>query len=110
MLMLEQTTEINLLYDFYGLLLTKKQQLILECYYLDDWSLSEIANHQGTSRQAVFEGIKRAEQHLIEFENKLGMVQKYRQRDQIAKKILSKLSADPTLQAEISPLIQQMID
>lgn len=109
-MVLEQTTEINLLYDFYGSLLTKKQQLILECYYLDDWSLSEIASHQGTSRQAVFEGIKRAEQHLIEFENKLGMMQKHRQRDQIAKKILSKLSADPTLQEEISPLIQQMID
>jgi predicted DNA-binding protein YlxM (UPF0122 family) len=108
--LLEQTTEINLLYDFYGSLLTKKQQLILECYYHDDWSLSEIANHQGTSRQAVFEGIKRAGQHLIEYENKLGMVAKYRERDQIAKKILSKLSADPSLEEELAPLIQQMID
>jgi predicted DNA-binding protein YlxM (UPF0122 family) len=108
--MLEQTTEMNLLYDFYGTLLTKKQQFILECYYLDDWSLSEIAEHQGISRQAVFEGIKRAERHLIELENKLGMVAKHRQRERIAKEIRSKLMKHPTLEAEIGELLEQLID
>jgi predicted DNA-binding protein YlxM (UPF0122 family) len=108
--MLDQTTEINLLYDFYGSLLTEKQQFLMECYYFDDWSLSEIANHQGTSRQAVFEGMKRAEQHLIEYENKLELVAKHRQREQIAKKILSKISADSFVEEELTSLIRQMID
>lgn len=108
--MLEQTTEMNLLYDFYGALLTKKQQFILECYYLDDWSLSEIAEHQGISRQAVFEGIKRAERHLINLESKLGMVAKHRQREQIAKEIREKLTNYPTLEAEIVALLEQIVD
>ncbi len=108
--MLDKTTKINLLYDFYGSLLTKKQQLILECYYHDDWSLSEIANHQGTSRQAVFEGIKRAQQHLLDFESKLGMVAKFREREQIAKQVLTRLGSEPKLAKELAPLIHQLVD
>lgn len=108
--MLEKTTEINLLYDFYGSLLTDKQQLILECYYHDDWSLSEIANHQGTSRQAVFEGIKRAQQHLQEFESKLGMVAKFRERELLAKQIIARLASDSQLATELTPLIHQLVE
>lgn len=108
--LLEKTTEINILYDFYGSLLTEKQQLILECYYHDDWSLSEIANHQGTSRQAVFEGIKRAQQHLYELEEKLGMVAKCREREQLAMQILTRLASHPQLADELTPLIYQLID
>jgi predicted DNA-binding protein YlxM (UPF0122 family) len=108
--MLEKTTEMNYLYDYYGSLLTKKQQFILECYYHDDWSLSEIANHQGTSRQAVFEGIKRAQQHMTEFEAKLELVAKHRERQQLAKKIITRLESELQHADELVPLIQQLVE
>ena len=42
MIDLEKSFYINELFDLYGSLLTKKQQEIIELYYCDDLSLSEI--------------------------------------------------------------------
>lgn len=108
--MLERTTEMNLLYDFYHPLLTPKQQSLIEMYFVEDWSLSEIAEHQGISRQAVFESIKRARKALTDFEEKLQLVQKHNQRQQIAKQLLQKLESYSHVKAVAEPLIQQMID
>lgn len=107
--MLEKTTEMNLLYDFYGSLLTKKQQKLLEMYYLDDWSLGEIAAHQGVSRQAVFEAIKRAQKNLTDVEEKLGLLEKHFKRQQIAIQILKQIEALPDQDA-LTQLVKQLID
>lgn len=56
--MLEKTTRINYLYDFYQSLLTEKQQSYMSLYYLDDYSLGEIADEYEVSRQAVYDNIK----------------------------------------------------
>lgn len=69
-----------LLYDFYGALLTARQQELIQAYYLEDLSLAEIAGEGGVSRQAVHDLIKRAEASLIEYEEKLGFVREYRER------------------------------
>ena len=61
---LEKTNRINLLFAFYELLLTEKQQTFLKYYFHDDFSLGEIAAEFEISRQAVYEHIKRAEQVL----------------------------------------------
>jgi predicted DNA-binding protein YlxM (UPF0122 family) len=108
--MLEQTTKMNLLYDFYHPLLTEKQRLLIEMYYLDDWSLSEIAEHQGVTRQAVFESIKRAGKVLMDLEEKLHLIQKYRQRQQIAERLLAQLEKYSEAKAVAEPLIRKMID
>lgn len=68
---------IALLLDFYGEMLTDKQREVVSCYYDEDLSLSEIAAHSGISRQGVRDSIKRAEQQLIEFEEKLGFVSRF---------------------------------
>jgi predicted DNA-binding protein YlxM (UPF0122 family) len=78
--MLEKTNRMNLLYDFYCALLTEKQRMILEYYFHDDYSLSEIAEQLNVSRQAVFEHIKRAEATLEELETKLGLIDKFEKR------------------------------
>lgn len=108
--MLEQTTKMNLLYDFYHPLLTEKQRLLVEMYYLDDWSLSEIAEHQGVTRQAVFESIKRAGKVLMELEQKLRLLEKHRQRQQIAANLLKQLEPYAEAKAVAEPLIQKMIE
>ena len=70
---------ISLLYDFYGDLLTEKQQEVIELYYNEDLSLSEIASHSGITRQGVRDSIKRAEFQLSEFEEQLGLADRFEQ-------------------------------
>jgi len=74
---LEKTNRINVLFDFYGPLLTEKQQTFLKCYYHDDYSLGEIAEDFEISRQAVYEHLKRSEQILEDYEHKLGLAARH---------------------------------
>jgi predicted DNA-binding protein YlxM (UPF0122 family) len=74
--MIEQTLKIVMLYDFYGGLLTARQQRCLEQRYHDDLSLSEAADNLGVSRQAVHDIIKRAVETMNAFEDKLGLVER----------------------------------
>jgi predicted DNA-binding protein YlxM (UPF0122 family) len=107
---LDQTTEMNLLYDFYGSLLTEKQRALLEMYYALDWSLGEIAEHQGVSRQAVFEAIKRAQATMLDLEEKLGLLKKHSERQQLAEEILKSLDDEPEARSRVEPLIKKMVD
>lgn len=77
---LEKTNRINLLFAFYERLLTDKQQTFLKYYFHDDFSLGEIAAEFEISRQAVYEHIKRAEQVLENYEEKLGLLVKHESR------------------------------
>jgi predicted DNA-binding protein YlxM (UPF0122 family) len=66
-----------MLKDFYGPLLTPKQQDIMNLYYENDLSLTEIADIRNVTRQAVYDIIKRAEKTLEEYEQRLGLVEKF---------------------------------
>lgn len=74
---LEKTNRINLLFDFYGPLLTEKQRLFLKYHYLQDYSLGEIAADFAISRQAVYEHLKRAEHMLESYEERLGLLKRH---------------------------------
>ena len=95
---LEKTNRINLLFDFYELLLTEKQQTFLKYYFHDDFSLGEIAAEFEISRQAVYEHIKRAEQVLEQYEEKLGLLKKYDQRVQELEKLRELVNASTMTQ------------
>ena len=72
----EKREEIISLYDAYGLLLTDKQRDYFESYYFDDLSISEIASNFEVSRNAVFDQIKRVNLILMDYEEKLKIVDK----------------------------------
>ncbi|BBN98634.1 putative DNA-binding protein [Sporolactobacillus terrae] len=78
--MLEKVLRVNALYDFYQPLLTPKQQEYLNLYYLNDFSLGEIAEKSQVTRQAVHDNLKRAEHALEAFEEKLGLFRKHEVR------------------------------
>ncbi len=95
--MFEKIIEINMLYDFYGQLLTIKQREILKLYYEDNFSLSEIAEEFGISRQGVHDFVKRAEKSLHEYENQLRLVSKFGETEE----------AIAAIDSEIEQLIKQ---
>lgn len=66
----------SMLLAFYRNLLNDKQVEMLESYYDHDLSLSEISENVGMSRQGVRDTIKRAEQQLLEYEEKLCLISK----------------------------------
>ncbi len=76
--MFEKNLEINYLLDFYGDVLTDRKRSILEMYYNDDYSLSEIADDIGISRQGVRDIIKKSEDELLFLEEKLGLYKKFK--------------------------------
>ena len=73
---MEKDFETVLLYDIYSSLLTPKQRRLCEMYYNQDYSLSEIADIESTSRQAARDGIGKAKQKLAHFEDSLGLLGK----------------------------------
>lgn len=74
---MEKIVEQALLYDFYGELLTDHQKHIYEEFVLNDLSLSEIAEEEGISRQGVHDLIKRCNNLLAGYEEKLHLVDKF---------------------------------
>lgn len=107
--MIEDIVKKTLLYDFYGQLLTDKQRDIMEMYYTDDLSLSEISDQIGISRQGVYDTLKRAEATLIEYESKLGLVDKFLQHKSILSKITSMLDEIITVDDKNVDEIKEMI-
>lgn len=75
--MLEKVNQLNLMFDFYGELLTKRQQEVFKLYYHQDLSLREIAEANDISRAAVHDLLKRVEKQLFDYENKLRLVSRF---------------------------------
>ena len=86
-MVLEKTTRINFLFDFYQSLLTDKQRLYMQLYYLDDLSLGEIAEEYDVSRQAVYDNVRRTEAMLEDYEAKLNLFSKFQERIDIVERL-----------------------
>ena len=89
---MEKNVQISILCQTYGNLLTSKQLSILEDYYNLDLSLSEIAENNDITRQAVRDIIKKGEKKLFEFEEKLQIMKKMQKQEKQITTILSELT------------------
>lgn len=106
-----------LLYDFYGSLLTKRQQRFMELYFGEDLSMGEIAAEFGVSRQAVYDILNRAEAALKGYEQRLKLLENFateeKQRAQLKQLVnllqQSKLTPEQKeITAEIMALLRAM--
>ena len=74
---MERIVRQNLLYDFYGELLTGHQRQIYEDAIFNDMSLSEISENYGITRQGVHDIIKRCDKALQGYEDKLHLIERF---------------------------------
>lgn len=74
---MDKLAKMALLVDFYGPLLTEKQRNVWDLHYQQDLSLAEIAEVEHISRQAIHDLLKRTERILAEYEEKLGLIQRF---------------------------------
>ena len=89
---MNKNVEISMLCQIYGKLLTEKQLNILDNYYNLDLSLSEIAENENITRQAVRDIMKKGENKLFEFEEKLEIMKKTQRQEEKIADILSELT------------------
>ena len=86
---MERFVEQALLYDFYGELLTENQKQVFEDVVLNDYSLTEVAEEKGISRQGVHDLIRRCDKILLQYEEKLNLVHKFT----LTKEMVSQIEA-----------------
>lgn len=105
---LEKTTRINYLLDFYQALLTPKQQKYMTLYYLDDYSLGEIAELFDISRQAVYDNIKRTEAMLEDYEVKLRLFDRYNHRNNIIQAMQAVIDEDHISKEKLQGFLEKL--
>lgn len=110
---MEKMAWVNLLYDFYGQLLTEHQRRLVELYYCQDLSLGEIAEQSQISRQAVHDVIKRAERVLFDCEEKLCLagrfIEQHRQLDEVLRLLSGDLEKDKDIVNRIKKIIMEVM-
>ena len=89
---LEKKVEVSILCQIYGKLLTEKQFEFIDDYYNNDLSLSEIAENNNITRQAVRDVIKKGENKLFEFEEKLLIMKKMLKQEKQIQQIIEELN------------------
>lgn len=107
---MEKNVEISMLWQIYGELLTEKQKQFIDYYYNNDLSLSEIAENENITRQAVRDIIKKGERKLFEYEEKLLFMRKTINQEKQIQHILlnlNKIEKD-TSDKQISNILEQV--
>lgn len=89
---MDKNIKISILCQIYGKLLTKKQYQVLDDYYNNDLSLSEIAENFNITRQAVRDNIKKGENKLFEYEEKLNVMKKTMEQEEKIAIVLSEIA------------------
>ena len=100
------------LYDFYGELLTPHQRSIYEAAVYEDMSLSEIAEREDVSRQAVHDIIRRVTKALEDYEKKLHMIERYDRITGLANELKDEASSrknDKDLRSRVKEVADEII-
>ena len=89
---MEKKVEVSMLCQIYAKLLTDKQYEFIDDYYNNDLSLSEIAENNNITRQAVRDVIKKGENKLFEYEEKLLIMKKMLKQEKQIQEIINELN------------------
>ena len=93
---MEKKIEVSILCQIYGKLLTEKQFNFIDDYYNNDLSLSEIADNYGITRQAARDNIKKGENKLFEYEEKLGIMKTTLKNEKTIEDVLMQINSIQT--------------
>ena len=107
--MFEKNLELGYLLDFYGELLSERKRTVMDMYYNEDFSLAEIAEEIDISRQGVRDIIKKCEEELFFFEEKLGLARKLKNVS-IRASELNALAKEIELPQEFKDKLAELID
>ena len=91
MVEMDKSIRQALLFDHYGSLLTEYQQRIYKEVIFDDYSISEVAQDEGVTRQGISDMIKRCDKMLESYEMKLGLAKRYIKTKQYVEDIISSI-------------------
>lgn len=89
---MDKKVEVSMLLQIYGKLLTEKQYRVIDYYYNEDLSLSEIAENEEITRQGVRDIIKKGEKKLFEYEEKLQFMKRTLNQEKKIEKALAELT------------------
>ena len=106
--MFEKNLNIGYLLDFYGVLLPERKRSAMEMYYNEDLSLAEVAAEIGISRQGARDIIKKSEEELLFFEEKLGLAQRLQSVSNQVNELKS-LSCELDLPCEFQEKLDKLI-
>ena len=104
--LLDKHIEIANLLAYYESLLTPKQQLVMRYYYLDNYSLSEIAEIEAISRNAVHDQLKRTVNKLYTYEANLKLLEKAKIRQELINKL--KTTDDATRRQQLLEALEKV--
>ncbi|MFT8314742.1 MAG: putative DNA-binding protein [Clostridium sp.] len=90
---MEERVQISMLLDLYGELLTSKQKDIMNFYFNEDLSLAEISEINHTSRQAIYDILKRCQKLLLDYDSKLKLLEKDKIIQELKKDMETKLDS-----------------
>ena len=106
---LNKKLQMCMLVDFYGNLLTDKQKNIFSSYWEKDYSLYEVAEQFGITRQAVHDCLNKAEAILLNIEQKCGFVKKYQENKTELQQVINSLNLADSNQATLASQLTEII-
>ncbi|MFG6395167.1 MAG: DNA-binding protein [Lachnospiraceae bacterium] len=112
---IEERLELSMLYDFYGALLKENQRRMFEANVLEDYNFSEIAEEEGITRQGAYDTVKRAAKQLKLYEEKLGLVARFREQKELISRLRDRLqemdiAVNNNGWAEIFQLLEEVLE
>lgn len=99
---LQARSRLLALFERYGALLTDHQRTVLDLHLRSDWSLGEIAEHEGTSRAAVHDIVRRSRTALEDYEKRLGLLREAERRRRAVETLERELAALKRRMARLS--------
>ncbi|MCD8239332.1 MAG: YlxM family DNA-binding protein [Clostridiales bacterium] len=99
---------MNLIYDFYGELLTEKQKNVFESHFAEDLSFVEIGEVLGISKQAAWDILNRTKKQLLKYEEKLGLAERFLNNKKELEKAKNLLEEGPADKAE--KILEELIE
>lgn len=106
--MIEEYLRYGKLYDFYGNLLSEAQNRAIRLYYLEDFSINEIAEEEGLTKQTIFENLKRGERNLESYEEKLRLIERFEREKGLRPEIFEKFEELKDKVEELEELLEKI--